>query len=234
MKLLPDGPERQALFVDAERICSSPTCRTTSACTASSPTSASPGSSATGARRSGVDWWQYVDIDDGGAAPRRSADAAPRSRASRRCSPAGWPRPAVRAKDDAPGRPNVLRYAFVVAETGFDPALINDLYSRIVTPHIFEAMYRYDYLARPAKVVPLTAVDLPEIGDDFRTWTIRIRPGIYFADDPAFERQAARAGRGGLRLLVEALLRPGQQESDLRGLQGRRHRSASTPCARRR
>ena len=28
---------------------------------------------------------------------------------------------------------------------------------------------------------------MPEIADDFRTWTIRIRPGIYFADDPAFK-----------------------------------------------
>ena len=28
---------------------------------------------------------------------------------------------------------------------------------------------------------------LPEVADDFRTWTVRIRPGIYFADDPAFK-----------------------------------------------
>jgi ABC-type transport system substrate-binding protein len=88
------------------------------------------------------------------------------------------------------GQPNgekVLRYAFVAAETSFDPAVISDLYSRIVTAHIFEAPYRYDYLARPSKVMPHTAAAMPEIADDFRTWTIRIRPGIYFADDPAFE-----------------------------------------------
>ena len=46
----------------------------------------------------------------------------------------------------------VLRYAFPVAETGFDPAQLNDLYSRIITANIFEALYGYDYLARPAKV----------------------------------------------------------------------------------
>ncbi|MEP6739878.1 MAG: ABC transporter substrate-binding protein [Caldimonas sp.] len=85
------------------------------------------------------------------------------------------------------GAEKVLRYAFVAAETGFDPALISDLYSRVVTTHIFEALYRFDYLARPAKVVPHTAVGMPEIGDDFKTWTIRIRPGIYFVDDPAFK-----------------------------------------------
>lgn len=80
----------------------------------------------------------------------------------------------------------VLRYAFEIAETGFDPAQISDVYSLIVTENIFDALYRYDYLARPAKVVPNTADGMPEISADFRTFTVKIKPGIYFADDPAF------------------------------------------------
>ncbi|TMH15208.1 MAG: hypothetical protein E6H64_17280, partial [Betaproteobacteria bacterium] len=44
-----------------------------------------------------------------------------------------------------------------------------------------------DYLARPAKVIPLTAAALPEITDNGRTYTFRIKPGIVFADDPAFK-----------------------------------------------
>ena len=87
----------------------------------------------------------------------------------------------------APAGAKVLRYAFLVAETGFDPAQINDLYSRIITSHIFDGLYKYDYLARPYKVVPNVAIGLPEVGDDFRTWTIQLRPGILFADDPAFK-----------------------------------------------
>jgi ABC-type transport system substrate-binding protein len=81
----------------------------------------------------------------------------------------------------------VLRYAFSVAETGFDPVQISDLYSRTVTPNIFEGMYKYDHLARPFKIKPNTAAALPETSPDFRTWTIRLRPGIYFQDDPAFK-----------------------------------------------
>ncbi len=50
-----------------------------------------------------------------------------------------------------------LRYAFRVAETGFDPAKILDIYSRTVTAHIFEALITYDHLARPAQLKPLTA-----------------------------------------------------------------------------
>jgi ABC-type transport system substrate-binding protein len=85
--------------------------------------------------------------------------------------------------------PKVLRYAFLIAETGFDPAQISDLYSAAVCAHIFDAPYAYDHLARPFKIRPNTAVALPEVSADFTTWTLRIRPGIYFADDPAFKGQ---------------------------------------------
>ncbi len=89
----------------------------------------------------------------------------------------------------APAEPKVLRYAFNTAETGFDPARIVDLYSRIVTSHIFEALYTYDHLARPAKIRPLVADGMPEHSADFRTWTVKLKKGIYFADDPAFNGQ---------------------------------------------
>jgi ABC-type transport system substrate-binding protein len=90
------------------------------------------------------------------------------------------------AQGDAPAK-KVLRTAFPTAETGFDPAKITDLYSRTVTPHIFEGLYTYDHLARPPKVVPLTAAGMPGHSPDYRTWTVRLRPGIFFADDPAFK-----------------------------------------------
>lgn len=90
----------------------------------------------------------------------------------------------AQAAAEAPKK--VLRYAFLIAETGFDPAQVSDLYSRIITAHIFEAPYTYDHLARPAKIKPLTAAAMPEVSSDFRTWTIKLKPGIYFDDDPAF------------------------------------------------
>jgi len=77
--------------------------------------------------------------------------------------------------------------AFRSAESGFDPVKISDIYSRTVTPHIFEGLYRYDHLARPARIRPLIAAGPPEASADFRTWTIRIRPGIHFQSDPAFK-----------------------------------------------
>jgi ABC-type oligopeptide transport system substrate-binding subunit len=71
---------------------------------------------------------------------------------------------ATRAEDK-----KVFRYSFRIAETGFDPAQISDVYSRTVTPHIFEALYQYDPLARPAKVRPLTADGMPQHSADYRT-----------------------------------------------------------------
>ena len=84
------------------------------------------------------------------------------------------------------GGPKVLRYAFPTAETGFDPAQISDIYSRAVTAHIFETPLTYDPLARPFKLRPCNVVAMPEVHDDFRRFVFRLKPGVFFADDPAF------------------------------------------------
>jgi len=81
----------------------------------------------------------------------------------------------------------VLRIAFPVAETGFDPVRVSDLYSNTVNEAIFERLLTYDYLARPAKIVPFTAEALPEISEGGRTYVLHLRRGIYFTPDPAFK-----------------------------------------------
>jgi len=95
-----------------------------------------------------------------------------------------WP---ARAADAGPPIGNIVRVPFEAAETGFDPARIGDIYSARITGHIFEAPYCYDLFALPVKVRPLTAAALPEASDNFRVWTVRLQPGIFFADDPAFK-----------------------------------------------
>src|SRR4051794_37714012 len=67
----------------------------------------------------------------------------------------------------APAEMNkVVRHVFPAAETGFDPQGIHDLYSGTVVQAIFETLLTYDYLARPSKLIPLTAESLPQITDD--------------------------------------------------------------------
>ncbi|HEU4458629.1 MAG TPA: ABC transporter substrate-binding protein [Methylibium sp.] len=88
------------------------------------------------------------------------------------------------AKDG--GQAKVLRYALRVAETGFDPAQLSDLYSATIAASLFEAPLQVEFLARPVRYRTNTAAKLPDISADFTTYTFTIKPGIHFADDPAF------------------------------------------------
>jgi ABC-type transport system substrate-binding protein len=96
---------------------------------------------------------------------------------------------APRAQAQADAGRKVVRWSFPAAETGFDPAQVSDLYSNTVIPHIIEAPLEYDFLANPAKLKPRTAAAMPEISADARVFTVRLRPGIYFQDDPLFKGQ---------------------------------------------
>ena len=81
----------------------------------------------------------------------------------------------------------LLRLALASPETTLDPVQTNsDGNTATVLAHVLEAPLRYDYLARPVRLQPCTAVSLPEVSGDGRVYTLRIRPGILFADDPAF------------------------------------------------
>ncbi len=83
--------------------------------------------------------------------------------------------------------PRVLRVAFASPETTFDPPQTNsDANASLILAQILEAPLQYDYLARPVRLLPNTAAALPEVSADGRQFTFRIKPGIFFADDPAF------------------------------------------------
>ncbi|MEO8677140.1 MAG: ABC transporter substrate-binding protein [Casimicrobiaceae bacterium] len=71
--------------------------------------------------------------------------------------------------------------------TSLDPQQGTDLLSTRVATQIFEALYQFDYLAEPAKVIPNTAEAMPVITDGGKTWTIKLQKGIHFADDPVFK-----------------------------------------------
>ena len=81
----------------------------------------------------------------------------------------------------------VLRYAFEVAETSFDPHKVSDVYSIICNNAMFDAPLKYDYLARPPKLIPNTLSAMPEVSADLMTLTLKVKPGIFFADDPVFK-----------------------------------------------
>jgi len=89
----------------------------------------------------------------------------------------------------AEAQKKVLRIAFRTAETGFDPQRIDDRYSVGICENIFEGFLTYDYLARPVRLVPLVAEAIPDPEEKGSRYTFRIKPGILYADDPAFKGQ---------------------------------------------
>jgi ABC-type transport system substrate-binding protein len=96
----------------------------------------------------------------------------------------GTPAPAISATWADPAK--TLKAVFEIDVTGFDPAGTQDTYSNTIQARVFDALYEWDYLARPYRFVPSLAVSMPDYSPDGKTWTIRIKPGIYFSDDPAF------------------------------------------------
>ncbi len=80
----------------------------------------------------------------------------------------------------------VLRVASFDIDT-LDPQQYSDDPSFQVIQAMFEPAFEWDYLSRTPKLVPLTAAAPAEVTDGGRTWTIRIKPGIRFVDDPAFK-----------------------------------------------
>ena len=88
---------------------------------------------------------------------------------------------------DTGGNSKTLHARLRIAEQTLDPATANAAESIWISSFIMEMPLRYDALARPYQLRTRTAVDLPEVSPDRLQVTVRIRPGIYFADDPAFK-----------------------------------------------
>jgi len=86
----------------------------------------------------------------------------------------------------APPGQKVLRYALAIAETGFDPARGGGTSNTLIS-EIFDAPLQFAFLGVPGRMRPNTLVAMPEISGDYKTFTFHVKPGIYFADDPAFK-----------------------------------------------
>ena len=115
----------------------------------------------------------------------------------------------------------VLRVPFIYAETNFDPAFISDLNSATVIDEIIEAPLTYDFLARPMKLKPATAEAMPEITDAGKTYTIRLKKGLYFSDDPVFEGKKRELTAADYEFALKRLIDPKMSSPNLWLIDGR-------------
>jgi len=98
------------------------------------------------------------------------------------CGDSGQPTPVKSA----------LRIALDDAPVSLDPARSSTLYSEYIVVNAYDTLFRYKYLARPYELTTNLAVSMPQISADGLVYTIRIKQGVHFIDDPAFEQQRGR------------------------------------------
>ncbi len=94
------------------------------------------------------------------------------------CSPASDPTTKPELK--------VYRHSMDGAPNSLDPAQAGSIYASFVVVNVYDTLYRYKYLARPYELTPNLARALPEVSSDGLSYTFRLKPGVMFADDPAF------------------------------------------------
>jgi ABC-type transport system substrate-binding protein len=115
----------------------------------------------------------------------------------------------------------VLRIPFLIAETNFDPAFASDLYSNNVIDEILEPPLTYDMLARPYRLKPQTVEAMPEITEDGRVYTMRVKPGIFFADDPVFRGEKRELVARDYAYAIQRLIDPKMSSPNAWMVEGR-------------
>jgi len=91
-----------------------------------------------------------------------------------------------RSIDSAEPGLRVYRHSTNGSPTTLDPVQSATAYTNLLVVSLYDTLYSYKYLAQPYKLKPNLAAAMPEISDDGLTYTIRLRRGVYFIDDPAF------------------------------------------------
>lgn len=90
---------------------------------------------------------------------------------------------------------HIYRHAMDGAPTSLDPIHASSIYANFLVVNFYDTLYRYSYLARPYQITPNLAESLPEVSADGLIYTIRIKPGVRFIDDPAFPNGKGRTIR---------------------------------------
>jgi len=101
------------------------------------------------------------------------------------CGDRNAPRTSAPPVEGQPGL-KVYRHSMDESPTSLDPAQTANIYASAVLVNTYDTLYQYKYLARPYQLEPNLAVAWPEISDDKLTYTIQIKQGVHFVDDPAF------------------------------------------------
>ncbi len=68
-----------------------------------------------------------------------------------------------------------------------DPVRGASQYDNVAASYVYETLLEYEYLTRPYKLKPCLLESMPEVSEDGKTFSFKLRDDIYFHDDPCFE-----------------------------------------------
>ena len=88
--------------------------------------------------------------------------------------------------------PNTLHLAVEANIKGLDPVRADDEYSGVEVGRVYETILQYHYLKRPYTLIPNLADGMPELSADGVTYTIHVKKGVLFQDDPSFKESAGK------------------------------------------
>lgn len=80
----------------------------------------------------------------------------------------------------------VYKHSLDESPSSLDPAQASNTYANHVMAVAYDTLFSYKYLARPYQLKPELADGWPAISPDLLEYTIRIKKGVMFVDDPAF------------------------------------------------
>lgn len=83
--------------------------------------------------------------------------------------------------------PKVLKYAGGSSPRTLDPVQSGTQYSNAIVTAVYDTLYQYKYFKTPYELEPDLAAAMPKVSADGLTYTIKIKQGVHFIDDPAFK-----------------------------------------------
>lgn len=86
----------------------------------------------------------------------------------------------------------VFKYSSSGTPTTFDTTQSGTMYANTIVTAVYDTLYEYKYLKSPYELKPNLAVAMPQISDDGLTYTIKIKQGVKYSDDPAFANGKGR------------------------------------------
>ncbi len=83
--------------------------------------------------------------------------------------------------------PNTLHVFLALEVKSLDPAHAQDQPSNVCVLNLYDQLYEYEYLERPFRLRPCLAEAMPEVSEDRRTYTIRLKRGIRYVRDACWQ-----------------------------------------------